>query len=308
MPPPNLSVFTGNPLDWPTWKSAFETVIEKRAINPSEKILYLLQYLSGAPRKVVEGYQFVSSPDAYRTAKNILKKRFGHPSVVADVFRKRLENWQRIAPKDGTALREFADFLRTCKLAMHSVEDLETLNKENDNKKLVKIFPVWAHPKWGTKVRDYQPKHGDNKFPPFTVFVNFVTQIADIQCLPVLFIGRVCFSPLPGSNEDHGVWTNKIIIRELTSTYECGSPRCGTTFVLKSRVKEIFNPAQVNEMFELDFQERCRVKNERSLSVEDQKFLKILGDGIHKQENGHYEMPLPQRSSPLYVQYMILLD
>lgn len=39
MPPPNLSVFTGNPLDWPTWKSAFETVIEKRAINPSEKIL-----------------------------------------------------------------------------------------------------------------------------------------------------------------------------------------------------------------------------------------------------------------------------
>ena len=49
-------------------------------------------------------------------------------------------------------------------------------------------------------------------------------------------------------------------------------------------------------MFELDFQERCEVKNERLLSVEDQKFLKILGDGIHKRENGHYEMPLPLRS------------
>ena len=186
MPPPNLTVFNGNPLDWPTWKSAFETVIEKRAINPCEKILYLLQYLSGAPRKVVEGYQFVPSPDAYQTAKGILEKRFGHPSVVADAFRKRLENWQRIAPKDGTALREFADFLRTCNLAMHSVEDLETLNKESDNKKLVNILPSWAHPKWGTKVRDYQLKHGDTKFPPFTIFVNFVTEIADIQCLPVL--------------------------------------------------------------------------------------------------------------------------
>ena len=186
MPPPNLTVLNGNPLDWPTWKSAFETVIEKRAINPNEKILYLLQYLSGAPRKVVEGYQFVSSPDAYQTAKGMLEKRFGHPSVVADAFRKRLENWPRIAPKDGTALREFADFLRTCKLAMHSVEDLETLNKESDNKKLVKILPGWAHPKWGTKVRDYQLKHGDTKFPPFAIFVNFVTEIADIQCLPVL--------------------------------------------------------------------------------------------------------------------------
>ena len=49
-------------------------------------------------------------------------------------------------------------------------------------------------------------------------------------------------------------------------------------------------------MFELDFQERCDGKNERSLSVEDQKFLKILGDGIHKRENGHYEMPLPLRA------------
>ena len=186
MPPPNLTVFTGNPLDWPTWKSAFETVIEKRAINPSEKILYLLQYLAGAPKKVVEGYQFVSSPDAYQTAKGILEKRFGHPSVVPDAFRKRLENWQRIAPRDGAALREFADFLQTCKLAMHSVEDLETLNKESGNKKLVKILPAWAHPKWGTMVRDYQLKHGDTKFPPFTVFVNFVTEIAEIQCLPVL--------------------------------------------------------------------------------------------------------------------------
>ena len=109
-------------------------------------------------------------------------------------------------------------------------------------------------------------------------------------------IGRVCLSPLPDSNEDHGVWTNKIITRELTSSYECGRPRCGATFVLKSRVKEVFNPAQVNEMFELDFQERCEVKYERSLSVEDQKFLKILGDGIHKRENRHYEMPLPLRS------------
>ena len=624
MPPPNLTVFTGNPLDWPTWKSAFETVVEERAINPSEKILYLLQYLSGSPRKVVECYQFLSSPDAYQTAKNVLEKRFGHPSVVADAFRKRLENWHRIAPRDGNGLREFADFLRTCLLAMNSVEDLETLNKESDNKKLVRILPGWAHPKWGTKVRDYQQRHGDNKFPPFSAFVNFVAEIADVQCLPVLsdvevnkqeredksrnrrrgpghggrtpinslltgaretsaspkkpngkpcpwckgshdlstcqellkvpykerlsflikkgfclrclehghmakenkcttrlkcasckrqhptclhreeqtdksdeteqaskptsvplivptsepasvkcttvcgvegqesgqdqsliipvwvsssenpmnkqmtyalidcqsnatfvteklrqelglegvqshlllstlhkenevvesrkvkglvvmdmkhqnsiplpqvltrqtipfkssqipkpevamcwehlkpiasellpykkdmevglligtncpraikpreilpgsdndpygiktdlgwgIIGRVCLSSSPDSNEGYEIWTNKVITKELTSTYEGAKPRCGATFALNSRVKEVLNPAQVNEMFELDFQERCGGKNERSLSIEDQKFLNILSGGIHKREDGHYEMPLPLRS------------
>lgn len=190
MPPPSLTVFSGDPLTWQTWKSAFETVIGKRAINSSEKILYLLQYLSGTPRKVVEGYQFVSTPDAYETAKKVLEKRFGYPSVVSQAFRSKLENWQKIPPRDGHALREFADFLRTCKLAMQSVEDVETLNKENDNKKLIRILPSWAHPKWGTKVHDSQTKYGDTKFHPFSAFVDFVTEIAEVQCLPVLAGGE----------------------------------------------------------------------------------------------------------------------
>ena len=126
---PHLTVFSGNPVDWPTWKVAFETVIEKRATNTNEKILYLLQYLSRPPKKIVEGYQFVQTGDAYAEAKKTLEKRFGHPAVVADAFRKKLENWPRIPPRDGYALREFADFLKTCELAMQSVEDLETLNR-----------------------------------------------------------------------------------------------------------------------------------------------------------------------------------
>ena len=186
LPTPHLTIFSGNPLDWPTWKVSFETVIEKRTMNSNEKILYLLQYLSGAPKKIVEGYQFLKTADAYSEAKKTLEKRFGHPSVVAEAFRKRLENWPKIHPKDGFALREFADFLKTCELAMQTVEDLETLNKQHDNKQLLKVLPNWAHPKWGVRVRDYQTKHGDNKFPPFAEFVKFVSEIAEVQCLPVL--------------------------------------------------------------------------------------------------------------------------
>ena len=139
LPTPQLKVFNGDPLDWPTWKAAFETVIEKRTVNSNEKILYLLQFLSGPPKKIVEGYQFVQTQDAYREAKGTLERRFGHPAVVAEAFRKRLENWPRISPRDGIALRDFADFLKTCELAMRSIEDLETLNKQHDNKQLVRL-------------------------------------------------------------------------------------------------------------------------------------------------------------------------
>ena len=69
---------------------------------------------------------------------------------------------------------------------MQSVEDLETLNKQHDNKQLLKDLPNWAHPKRGVRVRDYQTTHGDNKFPQFPKLVKFVTEMAEVQCLPVL--------------------------------------------------------------------------------------------------------------------------
>ena len=161
LPPPQLRVFEGNPLEWPTWKAAFETVVEKRTTTDSERILYLQQYLSGEPRKIIEGYQFVPSPTAYQEAKQKLEKRFGNSSVVADAFRHKLESWPRIPPRDGKALREFADFLKTCELAMSSIEDLKTLNTQYGNKQLLKVLPSWMLPKWGTRVRDFQLKYGE---------------------------------------------------------------------------------------------------------------------------------------------------
>ena len=186
LPTPYLTILRGNNLDWPTWIVSYKTVIEKRTMNSNGKILYLLQYLYGAPKKIVEGYHFLKTADAYSKARKILEKRFGHHSVVAEAFRKRLENWPKIHPKDGFALRELTDFLKICELAMQTVEDLETLNKQHDNKRLLNVLPNWAHPKWGVRVRDYLTKHGDKKFPPFAEFVKFVSEIAEVQCLPVL--------------------------------------------------------------------------------------------------------------------------
>ena len=75
LPTPHLTVFSGDPLGWPTWKVAFETVMEKRATNMNEKMMYLQQYLSGPPKRIVERYQFVQTGDACEEAKKILERR-----------------------------------------------------------------------------------------------------------------------------------------------------------------------------------------------------------------------------------------
>ena len=44
-------------------------------------------------------------------------------------------------------------------------------------------------------------------------------------------------------------------------------------------------------MLELDFSEGN--EPEQALSQEDRRFVKIVTEGIHRREDGHYEMPLP---------------
>ena len=75
-------------------------------------------------------------------------------------------------------------------------------------------------------------------------------------------------------------------------TQEVGDPkRLHSKFVINAQAKEILNLFQVREMLELDFSERN--DQEQALSQQDRRFLKIVTEGIHRREDGRYEMPLP---------------
>ena len=72
LPPPEPSVFHGDPLKYPGWKSAFQTLIEQCQIPANEKMHYLKKYLAGPVKDVVEHYFLLPSEDAYDEAKNLL--------------------------------------------------------------------------------------------------------------------------------------------------------------------------------------------------------------------------------------------
>ena len=89
-----------------------------------------------------------------------------------------------------------------------------------------------------------------------------------------------------GENDGH-CSCKRIISREIGE----GSSRTVSHFVMKSQVKEVCGPTQVNRMFELDFKETIR--DDQALSFQDKKFLNIVTTNIRRPEDGQYEMPLP---------------
>ena len=141
-------VFSGDPLEYPSWKSAFHTLIESRAILPGQRIYYLKRYLSGTAKETVEGYFLILTDDSFKDATRLLDARFGDTLVVASAFRDKLVKWPKVAPRDGLALRKLADFLRQCTSAMKFMDCLNVLNDHRENRKILMKLPDWLVNRW----------------------------------------------------------------------------------------------------------------------------------------------------------------
>ena len=65
--------------------------------------------------------------------------------------------------------------------------------------------------------------------------------------------------------------------------------------VVPTQTKEVINPAQVRNMFELDFNEKGT--DNTPFSYDDKRFLKGMREGVHQDREGHYELPLPLKNN-----------
>ena len=182
LPVPEPGVFTGDPMAYNGWAAAFETLIESKSIPAAEKMHYLSRYIGGAAKQAVEGYVVLTTDEAFEDAKALLKKRFGSPFIIAEAFRSKLEKWPEV--ESNLDLRKLSDFLRQCQSAMKTNTHLGILNDELENKKILKILPNWMIRAWGRKVATHRSENDEN-YPPFSAFVKYVAQEADLVNDPV---------------------------------------------------------------------------------------------------------------------------
>ena len=180
LPLPEPGVFRGDPLQFPIWLKAFETLIEGRATNPAERLHFLGKYVAGDARELIKGFMLLDSEDAYQKAKETLKRHFGDSFAVATAFRKKLDSWPHISSNDAQGLRNYADFLIQCEKAMEGISSLKVLNDDQENYKLSAKLPRWASVRWGRRV--YEWKERNRSFPPFSEFVKDLVTESNIAC------------------------------------------------------------------------------------------------------------------------------
>ena len=146
-----MSVFNGDPLQYPVWKSTFNALVNSRPLEVDIKLNMLNRYVTGKPKQVVEHHLLIGTEDAYQKARSVLLERYGNCNVVSTTFFNKLESWPKIGPKD--ALREFSDFLDKILAAMKTIPRLSILDYVKETVKLLAKFPYHLEIKWRDAIK-----------------------------------------------------------------------------------------------------------------------------------------------------------
>ena len=189
LPEPTPKPFSGDPMEYISFKRSFKTLTEKKAISAEEKIYYLQQYLQGDTKQAVAGCFYGTQESDYHQAWQTLEKRFGHSFRIQESFREKLEDWPKLNIKDCTGLQRYADILKSCLDAMPHINGLQVLNDCKENQKIVSKLPDPLIARWSRIVTEYMNEHA--AYPLFSRFVSFVEKEARVACNPIASFAAV---------------------------------------------------------------------------------------------------------------------
>ena len=183
LPVPTPKPFTGNPIEYTSFKRSFKTLVENKAITAEERIYYLEQYLQGEAKEAVAGCFYGTEDLDYQRAWQTLEKRFGHPFRIQEAFREKLNNWPKLSDKDNAGLQRYTDFLRACHDAMPHIKGLRVLSDCKENQRLASKLPDHIIQGWSRAATNHIDDFGE--FPDFSYFVAFVERETRIACNPI---------------------------------------------------------------------------------------------------------------------------
>lgn len=190
---PEPEEFSGNPSHYPNWIKSFETFIKRKTKDPSGRLYYVGKYTKNKAKEALRGPLSLYSADAYDKATRISITRFGNHFMVANAFRKKINDWPKIQPNDGPGLRKFSAFLDHCETAMTTIHYLNVLNNPDENQKMIKKLPTHIVARWSEVVDEWlaeeEPEEGCGnlrfgrqcfkpEYPPFSEFMRKGARIA----------------------------------------------------------------------------------------------------------------------------------
>ena len=116
LPKREFLYFDGNPVDYPRFIKNFETNIERKIIDNSTRLSYLIQYTLGIAKEAIQNCVILPEEEGYFKDKEILKKNFGQKHNIVRTFIEKVITGTQIKSGETERLMQLARDMRNCLL------------------------------------------------------------------------------------------------------------------------------------------------------------------------------------------------
>lgn len=191
--------FNDKPQNYRAWKRSFNNVIRGLDLTASEEMDLMLKWLGKESAEHVEQIRAIHINNPVAGLEMIwdrLEQCYGSAEVIEDALFKRVDSFSKIASKDYVKLRKFSDLLMEmqCAKAEGDLLGLSFLDTARGVNPIIQKLPYNLQEKWITVGTNYKRQNGVT-YPPFSVFVDFVTQEANARNDPSFQFGPQADSP-----------------------------------------------------------------------------------------------------------------
>ena len=178
LPRVELSHFSGNPTDYWKFIRQFETYVEGRILDDSQRLLYLQHYCKGESLKAIEQCVMLPSQEGYVRARRILEDLYGQPHVIAKGLLDELLTEAKGLEKSEDGLSMLALKMEGCQIALEQMHYLHDLNSMVTLERIVRSLPAQLQLNWAVEA----DKIGlQGREPTFAELLTFVSGQARIR-------------------------------------------------------------------------------------------------------------------------------
>ena len=148
LPHPEVPVFAGDPLEYLSFKRAFENLIEKKTASGGSRLYYLVQYTRGEVQELVRSCLTMDEEEGYEEACRLLRSRYGQPYKIAAAYAEKLTTGPQIKADDATALHRFSILLTGCKNTLKQIGYLNKVENPDALRAIVDKLPYRLRLQW----------------------------------------------------------------------------------------------------------------------------------------------------------------
>lgn len=191
LPKIELEVFDGDPMQYHSFMTMFDELVDGVAADDRWKLTRLIQYTSGKAKEAIRYCTLIAGGKGYQQAREVLHNRFGNMHLVTEKIIRRLRSGKQV--RGPEELRQLSDELSCSYMTLSQMKNLQEMESQSFIVDIVTRLQPYLQIAWKKKALEF--KNVTDQYPKFVEFVNFVKHEADNANDPVY--GKLGQKPKP---------------------------------------------------------------------------------------------------------------